>query len=175
VKKVVWCLLLVLAMPSMALGLEKRDGAYYCTTKFGGGIAYDETLKQWKGATFKPGQSFVMKLTFRDTVKAQDRFGVAHEYDEYDVGITDEGSSSAIPCLAFNGKPPSLTHDPPLFLRDETKVLRCGVLGGYRTQYEFNVGNHRFLKIYTGQYADGGDENSDTPSISGGLCTKISQ
>jgi hypothetical protein len=45
----------------------------------------------------------------------------------------------------------------------------------YRTQYEFNVVNHRFLKIAIGQYVDGGDENSDTPSVSGGLCTKISQ
>jgi hypothetical protein len=127
VRKVVWCLWLVLAMPTMAFSADKGDGTYYCTVKFGAGLAYNDARKQWEAVTFKPGKNFVIKLSFRETTKLQIG-NSTHEYDQYDVGITDEGSSSAIPCLAFNGKPPSLTHDPPLFLHDETKVLRCGVL-----------------------------------------------
>jgi hypothetical protein len=49
-KKVACSLSLILSMPSMALGLEKRDGAYYCTEKFAGGIGYDSELKQLAGS-----------------------------------------------------------------------------------------------------------------------------
>ena len=46
-----------------------------------------------------------MKLSFRETVKGQTRD------DEYDVTITDEGSSDAYNCFGFDGNPPFLTHD----------------------------------------------------------------
>src|SRR6516225_5675812 len=48
VKKAVWCLWLVL-LPSMAFSAERRVGAYYCTVKFAGGIAYNNTMLQWEG------------------------------------------------------------------------------------------------------------------------------
>ena len=54
-KKVVWCLL-VLAMPSMALGLERRDGAYRCVEEF----SRDNTLNQ---PPFKVNENFVVTLT----------------------------------------------------------------------------------------------------------------
>lgn len=104
-KKVVWCLSLALAMPSMAFSADKRDGTYYCTATFAGGIGYDNKRKQWEGATFEHSKNFVMKLSFRETVKGQTRD------DEYDVTITDEGSSDAYNCFGFDGNPPFLTHD----------------------------------------------------------------
>jgi hypothetical protein len=85
-KKIVWCLLLVLGVPSMALSLERRDGAYYCTAKFAGGLAYNDALKEWRGAVFEPSDNFVMKLSFRETIKV-----FSADYDAYDVFITDEG------------------------------------------------------------------------------------
>jgi hypothetical protein len=42
----------------MALSFE-RDGTYYCTVKFSGGVAYNNALKQWEGAVFKPSGNFV--------------------------------------------------------------------------------------------------------------------
>jgi hypothetical protein len=157
VKKVVWCLWLVLAMPSMVSGLERRDGGYYCTVKFAGGIAYNG--KEWQGAVFKPSGNFVMKLSFRETIKDLDR-------DAYDVAITDEGTSEPEYCLV-NAAPPR----PPSI--DKTGVLSCAIHG--IQEYKFNFGNHRFIEVYTAGYTNGADNNKDTPSISGGLCTKISQ
>jgi hypothetical protein len=73
VKKIVWCLWLVLAMPSVAFGGQKRDGTYYCTVKFAGGLEYNNTLKEWQGAILKPSRNFMMKLTFRQPIKGRDR------------------------------------------------------------------------------------------------------
>ena len=94
-KKIIWCLWLFLAMPSMAFGLQRRDGTYYCTVKFAGGLEYDQSLKEWQGAILKPSRNFVMKLTFRQTVKGPDRDeydkGQTEDRDEYDVTINEEG------------------------------------------------------------------------------------
>ena len=154
-KKIALCLL-VLAMPSMALGLERRDGAYYCTAKFAGGVGYDSALNQWRGAPIKGSENFVVKLSLtkpppeEQDPSAQDRY--------YRVTITVEGRSSNY-CLY-----------PPPFIDDEG-LLRCDVLGGLHI-YIFNFDNHRFLEIYTAGYVDG---SNDTPHVGGGLCTKISQ
>ena len=158
-KKIACCLWLVLWMPSLALSSERRDGGYYCTVKFVGGISYNDMLGQWQGAVFKPSGNFVMKLSFRETIKV---FGV--DFDTYDVFITDEGTSQAIYCVD-DGKPPSI---------DETGAFSCSTLHGIYV-YKFNFGNHRFIRIYTAGYTNGADNNKDTPSIAGGLCTKISQ
>jgi hypothetical protein len=72
-RKIGCCLWLVLSMRSMALGLERRDGGYYCTEKFAGGVSYNNMLQQWQGNSFKPDSNFVMKLSFRETAKV---FGV---------------------------------------------------------------------------------------------------
>jgi hypothetical protein len=159
VKKIVWCLWLVLAMPSMALALGRMDGAYYCTEKFSGGLKYDNTLKEWHGTIFKVGDNFVVKLSQtkpppeEQDPNAQDRY--------YSVTITVEGHSSNV-CLA-NYKPPFVGDD---------RVLRCEVSAGLHI-YAFNFDNHRFIEIYTAGYVDG--SNNDSPNVTGGLCTKISQ
>ena len=165
-KKVALCLL-VLAMPSMALGLERRDGAYYCAEKFSGGVSYNKTLQDWKGTSFAPGKGFVVKLSFRETVKNT----LGTDEDAYDVTITEEGTSPA----RFNGcvvpaRPPLEPQSP---LIDEFALLNCTDEAGL-TVYKFNFRTHRFLKIYTAGYLFG-DHDDDTPAISGGLCTKLSQ
>jgi len=150
VKKIVCCLWLVLSMPSMALGLERKDGAYYCTQKFSGGISYNNMLQQWQGAAFEPGGGFVMKLSFRKTSK---EFGV--DFDTYDVTITEEGTSQTFYCVV-NTEPPS----PPSI--DETGAFSCNTQNGTYV-YKFNFGNHRFIRIYTAGYTDGADDKMNTP------------
>lgn len=147
----------------MALGLERRDGAYYCTVKFAGGISYNNSLQQWHGDTFQPEGNFVMKLGFRETRKV---FG--SDSDVYDVAITKEGASGPSYCV-IDTEPPA-TPEPPAI--DELGGLSCTVLRG-TYEYKFNFNNHRFIKIYTYGYTDGVDNNDNTPAISGGLCTKI--
>ena len=166
-KKIAWCLWLVLAMPSMALSAEKRDGTYYCTVKFVGGVAYNNVRRQWEGASFEPTGNFVMKLSFRETRKIAIR-NLPQDRDEYDVTITDEGMPLAKTCSETDGKPSYLV-DPPRFLDEETGLLKCD---DGLTFYRFNLDNKRFIKIYKPGYVDGKD-GGDTPAISGGLCTKI--
>ena len=47
--------------------------------------------------------------------------------------------------------------------------VACGSL----PSYQFNLTNNRFLSIYDFGYIDGRDNNDETPSVSGGTCTKI--
>jgi hypothetical protein len=123
VRRIALGLSLALAMPSMAFSADKREGSYYCTEKFSGGLAYSDAQKEWHGAIFKPHENFVMKLRFRDTTKGQDQFGATHEYDNYDVTITDEGSSQATDCRTAAGNPPFITHDKPLLCRSGNCVF----------------------------------------------------
>jgi len=165
VKKVVWCLWLVAAMPSMAFSFGRRDGAYYCTVKFAGGIAYNDALKRWEGSTFKPGRNFVMKLSFRETTKYSSPSTLFEYRDEYDVTITEEGDTITSSCLGLDGKPPFINR---------FAILRCNTADGIE-EYKINFDNNRFIRIYTAGYTDGAENNNDNPAIAGGLCTKISQ
>ena len=142
VRAVLFCWTVLLAASSNALGFERRDGAYYCTVQFSGGIAYNESLKRWQGTSFQPSGNFVVRLKYLKsrTVNVTDKF--SYDIDDYDVHITDEGA---------NG------------------YLHCGAI----TNYEFNFKNNRFLEVYAVGYVNGVDKNGDTPSVSGGTCTKI--
>jgi hypothetical protein len=158
-KRIAWCLGLILLMPSMAFSLERRDGAYYCTEKFAGGVAYDSALQQWRGGPIKGNENFVVKLQHASPPEQDPNYPDPNAQDRYyRVTITVEGHSSNY-CLF-----------PPPFIDDEG-LLKCEVIGGLHI-YIFNFDNHRFLEIYTAGYVDG---SNDTPSVAGGLCTKISQ
>ena len=151
VNKLVWWLwLVVVVMPSMALGLERRDGAYRCVEEF----SRDNTLNQ---PPFKVNENFVVTLTAPEEQDPQD--------NHYLVTIAIEGHSSN-DCYGVNHKPPFV---------DDDAVLGCDVLGH---TYVFNFDNHRFIEIYKAtSYVDGSNNDTphDTPHVAGGLCTKISQ
>ncbi len=162
VKKMVWCLWLVLAMPSMASSEQRRDGTYNCTAKFAGGLEYNKALNEWEGAVIKPSRNFVMKLTFRQTAKGQNRDeyvkGQTEDRDEYDVTITEEGDTS-VGCLESREKFPSV---------NKYGFLECSRMGVI--EYKFNFLNHRFIEIYKGGYINGANDINDTPKVSGGVC-----
>jgi hypothetical protein len=163
VKKIFWCVWLVFAMPSMAFGWQRRDGTYYCTVKFAGGLEYNNTLKEWQGAILNPSRNFMMKLTFRQPTKSRDRDefdkGQIDDNDEYDVTITEEGDAS-VSCLESREKLPSI---------NKYAFLECSRIG--LIDYKFNFVNHRFIEIYKGGYIDGANDSNDTPKVSGGICT----
>jgi hypothetical protein len=147
-------------MPSMAFGFERRDGAYYCTEKFSAGLVYNDATKEWQGAVFRNRRNFVMKLSFLETVKST-LGSLNNDKDKYDVHITDEGSSLAIPCSPENAEWPGI---------DVNSQMWCNA---GLNEYQFNFNNHRFISVYAVGYFNGADDNKNTPSISGGLCTKL--
>jgi hypothetical protein len=128
-----------------------------------GGLEYNKALKEWEGGTAKPSRNFVMKLTFRQTVKGQNRDEYdkiqTEDRDEFDVTITEEGDAS-VGCLESMEKFPSI---------NKYAFLECSRMG--LIEYKFNFLNHRFIVIYKGGYINGANDNNDTPEISGGVCT----
>jgi hypothetical protein len=162
-KKMVGCVWLVFAMTSTVSGEQRRDGTYNCTGKFAGGLEYNKALKEWEGAVVKPSRNFVMKITFRQTVKGQNREeydkGQTEDRDEYDVTITEEGDTS-VGCLESREHLPSI---------NKYGFLECSRMG--LIEYKFNFINHRFIEIYKGGYINGANDNNDTPTVSGGVCT----
>jgi hypothetical protein len=169
-QKIIYSACIALAVPSMALAFERPEGAYYCTVKFSGGVSYNSTFQQWQGVIFSPDGNFVLKLDFIDTVKTPFD-GISDERAEYSAIIRKEGDSLSYPCFS---------KDVPLAANNSDKKsaylelgkLDCDIqVGLYEVKINFE--NHRFLKIYKAGYLDGRDNNANTPSISGGICTKI--
>jgi hypothetical protein len=112
-------------------------------------------------ATFRPRGKFVLRLTFVKSRKEKltDQFEV--NYDDYEVTITEAGQNQAKSCKKGQTRTASL---------DEYGFLSCEAL---LQEYQFNLKAMRFLQVYPVGYVNGIDEKGDTPSVSGGTCTKI--
>jgi hypothetical protein len=148
VRKLLCWIVLLAATPATALCFERKNSVYFCTAQFEGGVAYDDTTKQWHGTIFQPTGNFVVRVTYL-------------QLDEYEVSITDQGESKSYGCTGHNATNPKI---------GEYDFLDCYRLG---SEYQFNFKTNRFLKAYLLGYLDGRDNNENTPSISGGVCTKI--
>ncbi|MCF7647311.1 hypothetical protein KQ944_18350 [Bacillus subtilis] len=120
-----------------------------------GGIVYNKDLDSFVGTRFRPKDSFILSLN---------RYAAADTgAPRYNVKITDEGSSNAFPCLNYSvdGRIPFVTTGG---------VLRCT---SSLTEHIFDFSTNRYLKAYMYGYTDGEKDNSNTPSITGGVCTRI--
>lgn len=130
---------------------------YFCVDEFTGGLAFDEQLKRWKSTTFRPSGRFVL------SVSPMGADGKSDRGSRYEVSIADSGSDYRIPC--FN-----------LFSKD--RIPRLNTIGEMRCysnlqDYVFNFNTMRYLRTYQHGYVDGTENNDNTPSIAGGVCTLI--
>jgi hypothetical protein len=78
----------------------------------------------------------------------------------YEATVTEAGRNREVSCAG--GKDTATSAD-----QDGTLIL----LRPY-TSTSFNLKNNRFLRAYLAGYVNGMNENSDTPGVSGGTCTK---
>jgi hypothetical protein len=88
-------------------------------------LAYNDALKQWEGTSFEGVSyhgNFVMKLDFRERTKYSSPSTLFEYRDEYDVTITNEGSSVAASCLELDEKPPFINGLGVLVQRDERTI-----------------------------------------------------
>jgi hypothetical protein len=140
-----------------------KDGAYFCTVEFSGGLAYNQTTKRWQSTTFRPDRKFVVRLKFIGTKQEELVPGVNVKVtvSSYDITITPAGMPNAMPCLSEDGGDAQMLDGPH---------VEC--LTG-AMEYRFNFQNNRFLQAYMVGYVEGKDEGEDTPSMSGGTCTRI--
>lgn len=129
---------------------------YFCVGGWSGGGKYVSRQKHWDGAKLDHNSvKFMLKLTKVLAPKTN-----STEFDKYNVGLGDIGADLAIPCRDING------YD--LYAIDN--VITC--TQSYM-EYRFNLNNMRFLRVNGQGFLDGKDIEANTPSISGGICTKI--
>jgi hypothetical protein len=145
----------------VSVGRAETIGAnYYCREEFGGGLAYNEKTQKWQGAVFSTRSNFVVHMEEVRTT-ASGKYAI----DARRLTVTKEGENTKAKCL-------DLTQDLDDMERVQVQkdIVRCVA---NITQYQFNIVNNRFLKIYTYGYVNGVDNGDDTPAVAGGRCTKI--
>ncbi len=152
---------LAMGLPTSAHA-QAKDGSYYCVTEFSGGLSYNETLKRWQSTRFSPKEKFVANFKYAEPHVGAG--GVSYT-DDYYVTITPSGSDKTEDCLTYY----PIRSQKIEFIRDS-----WGSCETHIDRYRFNLTNKRFLQVFENGYINGGeDKGSDTPSISGGTCTKI--
>jgi hypothetical protein len=157
-------------MAALVLGIsesnaiELKNASYFCTVEFAGGLAFNDTSKNWESVKFRPDNKFVLKLQF---VSKRLQKNMISEKDEpvadFNATLTKAGTSEGHPCFSQDsGQTLSMTGD--------FDYLSCDY---FPSEYQFNLKNNRFLTYYKFGYLNGTDNNDNTPAVSGGTCTKI--
>ena len=161
--KILSAAILIACVPlTTASAQPGNDASYFCTEEVSGGLAYDVRMKKWKGTALNTNRRFVLRLKFLRT-RFQTVLGSNAMVHDYDVTITDAGSNTPQFCEH---------HDQPVTVIAVLGWLNCNA-DPFAYSYKFNLGTNRFISAYLFGYADGIDANENTPSISGGTCTKI--
>jgi len=164
VRAFIGVLVLILTSSGSALA-QSKDAAYYCVADAAGGLKYNESMKKWEGASFRPEAKFALRMNFlRARVQKEEYSSLVAEeqVSDYTVTVTTSGSNTGVDCIS---QYPSKT----------VTVYESGNFRCYTavTEYIFNVRTNRFLAISRVGYVGGEDNNDNTPSIQGGTCTKI--
>lgn len=137
-----------------AAAQELKTEAYACKVEFTGGLAYDANSKSWRSTTFQPKGKFVFRLKSVKPEKID-----LHAVD-YEATVTEAGKNREVSCVRGKDKTTNA---------DQDGTVSCATA---LFDYKFNLKNNRFLRAYLAGYVNGLNENSDTPGVSGGTCTK---
>lgn len=139
---------------------QAYDGNYFCTEEMAGGLAWDKAKKRWRNALFQTSSRFVVSLKRKGTKKAL----LSKEEDRptFAVNMRKHGDKNSQTCVGDDHLP-------------EVTVYSGGFLfcQSALTRYAFNLQNLRFTSSYQYGYIDGKDNNDNTPSMTGGTCSKI--
>jgi hypothetical protein len=147
---------------SMALA-QSWNGSYYCVGEAAGGLSYDTTTKQWKGAVMRPDEKFVLRLEY---ISRREQPEFEQPVEDYKVAITRSGKSSGLLCLR---RLANLHFELFVGISRDGEMEECFIGEIYR----FNLKHGRFLRIHGGDSYLHGNDDSSTPSIEAGACTKI--
>jgi hypothetical protein len=154
----VFCLI---TLQHSAIALERKEGAYFCRATAVGGLSFNKNTNSWEGTAFNPKSRFLIKMIYKNSRQAPIYGSITAPVDDYEVSVTQEGKNVAVPCLQNGNKLAEL---------DEYGWIACSA--GLQ-DYKFNFKSNRYLRTYLIGYADGRDENADTPSVEGGVCTRF--
>lgn len=164
-----------LVLPTASDAQNHGDATYYCTAEAAGGLSYNKVEKKWKGVGFNTTNKFVLRLKFLSETSSKNETNAV-----YGVVITAQGKDVGSKCISMSG-------GESVEVQELGQVVFCQVGGeGYR----INLKNNRYLHTFPfGYYTVGTpmprgelgamtfvpstDEDSDTPYVEGGTCTKI--
>jgi hypothetical protein len=144
--------------------MAAKDASYFCTVEFSGGIAFNERFKKWESTTFRPEGKFVLKLKYLKVRTQKDFLGKDETVTDFNVTLTQAGSNLPSPCLSTGDEWSSIVP-----------VSQYDYFSCYAdlSEHYFNLRTNRFLASYMVGFIDGKENNENTPSVSGGTCTKI--
>jgi hypothetical protein len=156
------CLMLLTATESSTANAQSdKSVSYFCATDSAGGLWFNSSSKKWEGSTFRGNEKFVLRLKFLRSRTQKNTFNVDEAVTDYEVTATQAGENFAAPCLGGNKTEVTV---------DQYGMVECEWAMG---ELRFNSRNNRFILAYLRGYINGKDNNDDTPSMSGGICTKI--
>jgi hypothetical protein len=157
-------LVTLLLLSSVANSQQQLQTAtYYCVAEWAGGGWFNSATGRWEGTGFDPNSldyKFILKV--RPVRNALQALGPAlgPEYRSYNVTITPSGSSPTLDCQ---------TDTYSQVVSSRFGRIQCDTA---LYEYVLSLGFNRFLRIYKGAYINDKAGKDDTPSISGGTCTK---
>ena len=171
------CLILTTIFSTVSDAQKNGDATYYCTAEAAGGLAYNKVEKKWKGVGVNTTNKFVLRLKFLREISSNNETNAV-----YGVVITAAGKNVGSKCISMSG-------GEAVEVSDLAQVVFCQIFQGLEA-YRINLKNNRYLHtVPFGYYTVGTpmprgeagamtlvpstDEDSDTPYVEGGTCTKI--
>ena len=161
--KVLSAAILIACVPFSAASAQLgKDASYFCVAEFAGGLIYDEGMKKWKSGALRIEEKFVLRLKHLRTRVQKSYTGEDEPVHDYDVTVTPAGSNAPFPCVSYGQRHVAV------------RLLSSVWCDGLDLQvYKFNLITNRFLSSYLVGYVDGDHNKQNTPSVTGGTCTKI--
>ncbi|BCH26114.1 hypothetical protein [Mesorhizobium sp. L-8-3] len=149
-------------------------GNYLCAPLASGGVRWDETAKEWRGAAFKvpsDGQ-FVFEIKVLDKRKEWKAFGFAMVGTTYFANVRPlEGNAVACWGEREGYQPADLVGYNHILMSPDGE-FRCRTYGGLN-YYDLNLTTRRYQQTYHAGFIDGEDAGGNTPSLEVGKCTRM--
>ncbi len=157
--------LIFISVSDEVVAQNRKDLAYFCVSEFAGGLSYNATTGKWESSRFRVDAKFVLRFKFLKSRMGKDFLGEDEPVHDYNITLTASGSNYAALCEDF-----FRPNDREIITTNDNEFFRCTAS---LTEYIFNLKSNRFLAAYLLGYVSGEDNNKNTPSVSGGTCTKI--
>jgi len=144
--------------------IEPKDVSYFCVAEAAGGLSFSAPQKKWVGTVFKVTEKFVLRLKYIDAKFGTGKWDKDELYTNFEVALTPAGTNSESRCLQLG------SGDKKSVSVSQYDSFTCSAS---IEEYYFNLKTNRYLNVYPFGYVDGTDSNENTPSVTGGVCTKI--
>lgn len=140
----------------------KFAGEYLCVATAAGGISFDDVSKTWRGTMFAiDKERLIVRVTLVGKMQKSPYPGAPNETAMgYKVEVAEPGNKSTVNCLDAEGSTVSISQNGYLSCSDFE-------------EFKFNFENLRYMSIYSFGFINGENDNSDTPHITIGECSRF--